>query len=90
MHRIAWRWRTSSVWTNRLLKAGWAASAAAGASTTSAKLVSSIVVFVVAAIGEADAPELDVVLGRDADLRVRLQIAVAAAKLGAAREKIAS
>ena len=38
----------------------------------------------VAAVGDADAAQLDVVFGRDADLGVRVDVAVAAAEFGAA------
>ena len=37
-----------------------------------------------AAVGDADPAQLDVVLGRDADLDVRVDVAIAAAELGAA------
>ena len=56
---------TNSVCTNRLENAGWAASAAGGASTISAYEVSSISRVCVAEIRERDAADLGVVLRRD-------------------------
>ena len=56
---------THSVWTNRLENAGWAASAAGGASTTSAYEVSSISRVARPEVRERDAAHLGVVLRRD-------------------------
>ena len=54
---------SNSVWTNRFWNAGWATSAACGASTSSRYDVSSSSRVARTEIGERDAPDLGVVLG---------------------------